>query len=48
MNYELLRYGYPVIVVPAESEAEYVTTVSEMYRNGNATAYIGFLASRDS
>lgn len=45
MNYELLRYGYPGIVVPAESEAEYVTAVAEMYHSGDARRYIEFLVT---
>ncbi len=44
MNCELLRYGYAGIVVPAGREAEYVAAVAEMYRGGDAIAYIEFLA----
>lgn len=45
MNYELLRYGFDGIIVPAEREADYVAAVAKMYRDGDATTYIGFLSS---
>lgn len=45
MNYELLRNGFDSIIVPAEREAEYVSSVAEMYHDGNAVSYVEFLLS---
>jgi Fic family protein len=45
MDYELLRYGFDGIIVPAEHEADYVAAVAKMYRGGDATAYVEFLVA---